>query len=255
MLRSLALIAGLMAIALTASAAPPPAPIEQIEARVFEAANGFRAENRLPALEPNAILATEARAFAEYLARTDRFSHTADGRNPADRARAAGYDYCELAENIAYEEDDSGFGVERLTHLFINGWENSPGHRRNLLNPGVTQTGVGVARAQGRGSVQKYLAVQVFGRPASTRFDFEVENHSVIEIAFGFDGVVRQVPPHAALTEATCSSGQIIFQHIGRRPSSYAVEPGARYVLSDAAGGMRVEMIRARASAGRPERD
>jgi uncharacterized protein YkwD len=255
MARSLALSAGLMAIALTASAAPPPAPADQIEAQVFEAANGLRAENGLPVLEPNATLAAEARDFAEYLARTGQFSHTADGRNPGDRARAAGYDYCELAENIAYEEDDSGFGPERLTHLFMNGWENSPGHRRNLLSSDVTQTGVGVARAQGRGSVQKHLAVQVFGRPASTRYDFEIENRSVLEIAFQFDGVVRQVPPHATLTEATCSSGQIVFQHIGRRPSSYAVEAGARYVLSDAPGGVRVEMIRGHAAGGRPEWD
>ncbi len=255
MLRAPVFGAGLIAIALTASAAPSPAPADRIEGKLFEAANAFRAENGLAALAPDEILTAEARDFAGYLARTDRFSHTADGRSPGDRARAAGYDYCELAENIAYEEDDAGFGAERLTHLFMDGWEKSPGHRRNLLNPDVIQTGIGVARLQGRGAVQKYLAVQVFGRPASARFSFEVENRSPRQIAFEFDGVTRQVPPLATLTETTCARGSISFQHFGRRPSSYAVEPGARYVLTESTGGLQVEIVRGHAPDGRSERD
>ena len=252
MFRVLALSLFLAAIALPALAASPPAAPERIEDQLLAAANGFRADNRLAPLEADPTLTAAARDFAEYLARTGKFSHTADGRSPGDRARAAGYDYCELAENIAYEEDDAGFGADHLTHTFITGWENSPGHRRNLLDANVTQTGVGVARVLGRRGLQKYVAVQEFGRPSSDRYSFEVENGSVLEVGFTFDGVVRRVPPHATLRESTCATGEIRFERVGRGPQSYAAEPGARYVITDAPGGVRVEAPPAR---GRPEPD
>ena len=254
LLRVLALIGIAAAIAPAAVAVSSPASPERIEDQVFEAANGFRADNRLDGLQSNPTLASEARAFADYLVRTGKFSHTADGQDPGGRARQAGYDYCELAENLAYEADDSGFGAEHLTGVFMSGWEASPGHRHNLLNSTVTETGVGVARAQGRGALQKYVAVQVFGRPASMRYSFQVENRSADQVAYEFDDVSRRVPAYSTMIETTCATGDIVFQRPVRGPSSYAAEPGARYVLSnDSDGGVRVELDRRRLSGGRPE--
>ncbi len=135
----------------------------------------------------------------------------------------------------------------------MNGWETSPGHRHNLLNSSVTQTGVGVARAPGGGAGQKYVAVQVFGRPASTRFSFEVENHSDDKVAFDFDGVTRQVAASSTMVATTCSDGDIVFQHLGPRPSRYAAEPGARYVLTGEHGRVTIEVERPRPSRKRPD--
>ncbi len=251
MLRVLALSGVVASIALAAAAAP--APTARIEDQVFEAANGFRADNRLGALTSNPTLAAEARDFADYLVRTGKFSHTADGRNPGDRARAAGYDYCELAENLAYEADDSSFDADRLTRVFISGWEASPGHRRNLLNSSVTETGVGVARLLGRGADQKYVAVQVFGRPASMNYSFEVENRSADQVSYEFDGVSRQVPPSSTMVETTCATGEIIFRRPGHSPTRYATEPGARYVVDGAPGGPRLVVTRPRLPAVLPK--
>ena len=47
-------------------------------------------EKRAP-LKTNPELAGAAQAFAEYLAHTDKFSHTADGKEPWDRTTKAGY--------------------------------------------------------------------------------------------------------------------------------------------------------------------
>ena len=87
-----------------------------------------------------------AQAFADYMARTDRYGHTADGNQPSDRAKARGYDYCIVLENIAYAFNSEGFTGEKLAGQFVTGWQNSPGHRRNMLDPDVTETGVAVLK-------------------------------------------------------------------------------------------------------------
>ena len=206
LLRALVLTAVGGAIAFAAFAQAPAPSTAQVETAIAEASNGFRAENRLGPLTPNPLLAEEARRFAAYLASTGRFSHTADGREPGQRAQAAGYDYCELAENIAFEEDSAGIGGERLTRLFMSGWEASPGHRRNLLDPNVTETGVGVARA---GAGHRYLAVQVFGRPISARYRFSIENRGAAPVGYTFDGEHRRLPGRSTMVHDTCANGEL----------------------------------------------
>lgn len=36
------------------------------------------------------------------MAKTGKYGHAADGRKPAERAAAHGYEYCIVRENIAY---------------------------------------------------------------------------------------------------------------------------------------------------------
>ena len=70
---------------------PLAAPdLPQTEAAIIEMTNAFRAENRLTAVVPSAKLQAAAKVFADYLARNGSFAHTADGRQPAERAQAAG---------------------------------------------------------------------------------------------------------------------------------------------------------------------
>lgn len=58
-----------------------------------------------------------------------------DGSLPWDRARAQGYSYSAIAENI--------FAGSSSAQSIFNGWMNSPGHRDNMLNPTYTEIGVG----------------------------------------------------------------------------------------------------------------
>ena len=155
-----------------APAAQPPAPPEPAPAsvkvnpyqqRIIQETNAFRAENRLAPLAPDLRLLQIAQAHAANMARqdkygdTDRNGHVLDGRNLEYRIGAGGYEYARVAENVAYQlnkADDVGSAMA--------GWKASPGHRRNMLLPDVTQIGVGAAR----GKSGRWYFVQLFGRPA-----------------------------------------------------------------------------------------
>ena len=149
-----------------ATAAPltrgePRADPARVAALVAQRTSHFRATNRLPALQVSGTLAEAAQRFAEYMAGTEQYGHEADGRQPAERALAHGYEYCIVAENIAYQFSSRGFTSEELAERLIDAWEQSPEHRRNMLLPGVVDIGVGVARSD---RTQRYYAVQMFGR-------------------------------------------------------------------------------------------
>src|SRR5687768_6404466 len=94
-------------VALTALLACGPgaaAAVEPAETarRIVEGTNAFRKEQELEPASVNAELQAAAREFARYMARTGKYSHTADGRQPSERAAKQGYDYCIVSENIAY---------------------------------------------------------------------------------------------------------------------------------------------------------
>ncbi|HXF78521.1 MAG TPA: CAP domain-containing protein [Usitatibacter sp.] len=137
------------------------ADIPSVERAILEGTNRFRHEQGVGVVRPDSMLDRTARDFAEYLARTDRFDHEADGRTPAIRARAHGYDYCLVAENIAYQFDSRGFTTPALARGLIQGWKDSPGHRRNMLDARAVDTGVAVAQSAHSG---RFYAVQMFGR-------------------------------------------------------------------------------------------
>ena len=105
----------------------------------------------------------------------------ADGSRPADRAARHGYEFCVIAENIAYAYNSEGYTTEELGATFVEGWKHSPGHRRNMLDPDVSQTGVAVARSEKTGY---YYAVQMFGRPRSQAIEFQVSNRTEAEVAY-----------------------------------------------------------------------
>ena len=63
--------------------------------------------------------------------------------SPFDMMAKFGISYRTAGENSA-EGQSSPAEV-------MNGWMNSPGHRRNILDPNFTQIGIGIAKnAQGR---------------------------------------------------------------------------------------------------------
>ena len=64
--------------------------LPQTEIAIVEMTNAFRKDNKLAALKPNAALAAAARAFADYLGKSGKFAHEADGRQPAAARRGAG---------------------------------------------------------------------------------------------------------------------------------------------------------------------
>ncbi|PJI84992.1 Cysteine-rich secretory protein family protein [Yoonia maricola] len=101
--------------------------------------NAFRASQGRGQLQPNAALTRAAQAHAEDMARRGYFSHTSvggpNGDNFQARARSAGCAMRTGAENIATGQRSEAGVFET--------WENSAGHRRNMLGRSYTQYGLG----------------------------------------------------------------------------------------------------------------
>ncbi len=105
--------------------------------------NRIRAKNGLRALRSNPRLQVTARNYSQEMARLGYFGHVdLDGRGLVDRMRRDGIlEWCKVAENLAKRDARSS----NLIRLTLGDWLDSRGHRRNILNPQFTETGVGAA--------------------------------------------------------------------------------------------------------------
>ncbi|MBN9119626.1 MAG: CAP domain-containing protein, partial [Planctomycetes bacterium] len=197
---------------------------------IVDRTNAFRkGEGRAP-VATNADLAAAARYFADYMAANDEYGHTADGKGPGDRAKAHGYEYCIVLENIAYAFDSRGFDTGPLADEFFNGWKASPGHRKNMLDPDVTETAVAVARSAKTGY---YYAVQMFGRPRSLAIEFKIENRSGEPVRYAVGGRTFELPPRVTRTHTRCRPAEVTFRWPGKEAGT-AVKPanGDRFAVT-----------------------
>ena len=217
--------------------------IPQVEIQIVEMTNRVRAEQKLAAVKPNAELGAAARAYAAFLAKSGTFSHTADGHEAGDRITAAGYKWCQVGENLALAQSSNGFKSAELATKAVEGWLNSPGHRQNLMQPHMTEIGVGVARAADKDP--KYITVQLFGRPQSLMYEFQISNATEATVSYEFGGEKHEVKPSFAVTHTYCAPSTLAFEKAGPKKLgvSYDVAGGVVYILkSDKAGGVNVEI-------------
>jgi uncharacterized protein YkwD len=124
------------------------------EKTLLELTNKARAEHKAPPLEPNALLFQVARAHSANMAKQNEMAHELDGKGPSQRARAAGYEYRSLGENVGWSTGAP------LSEVF-KGWMESELHRKNILNPDLREIGLGIARSE-KGD---YYYTQLFGTP------------------------------------------------------------------------------------------
>ena len=205
--------------------------IPRTEAAIVEMTNAFRRGEKLADVKPNAELARAARLYAEYLAKSGRFAHEADGRQPTDRAKASGYKFCMVAENLALNLDSRGFTTAKLADDAVEGWKNSPGHRKNMVQPHVTEIGVGIARAPDRDP--KFISVQLFGRPDSLKYQFKVDNKSAVAVTYAALGQSHAIDPRVIATHTACQPGEIVFERAGSWLTGAKLE--ARFEARDGA--------------------
>ena len=126
--------------------------ISEVEQAVIDATNAERKAKKLEPLKMNPQLMDAARAHAANMAKQDKLAHELDGENVDKRAVKAGYRYRRIGENVAWNQKDAAQVLE--------GWMNSEGHRKNILNDQFAEIGVAaVANAKG-----EIYWVQVFGR-------------------------------------------------------------------------------------------
>ena len=214
--------------------------LQRTEVAIVEMTNAFRKENGLGEVKPNAALAAAARAFAQYLARTGKFAHEADGREPHDRAAEQGYRYCLVAENLALNLDSRGFESRKLAQGVVEGWKESPGHRANLLQAGATEIGVGVARAPDKHP--KFISVQLFGRPEALKVTFEIENRSGASVRYRLGNHTQDLAPRTIARHAHCGLEPLSFETA--TPARFDPRDGDRFLLRGAAGAVKVDVQR-----------
>lgn len=159
--------------------ADPPTPsesvsLDEVTSAIIQRTNEFRNEHELPPVRRCDELTEAADQFARFMSKSDKYGHQADGRTPAERARAAGYQYCVVRENIAYRTNTGDPDTQTLIDVFVQGWIDSPSHRDNILADYVTDTGVAVATSD----QVTFYAVQLFGRPKSKSIQIAVTNRS-----------------------------------------------------------------------------
>jgi uncharacterized protein YkwD len=81
-------------------------------------------------------------------------SHRAGG-SLARRVQDSGYDWGATAENL-------GAGYANLDAAMV-GWRNSAGHRKNLLNPRVTEIGIAAVATPPGSKYRTYWALILAG--------------------------------------------------------------------------------------------
>jgi uncharacterized protein YkwD len=109
---------------------------------MLERANALRAAAGAPPLAADARLDLAAQRHAEDMLARSYYDHrTPEGHGPRERLEAAGVTHASrLGENIARGQTS----VEEV----LAAWRRSRDHRRNLLHPGFTRLGVGMARGR-----------------------------------------------------------------------------------------------------------
>lgn len=138
---------------------------EQLDALRSEAlalVNESRREEGMPALEIDQALTQAAQTHAEDMLRKGYFAHQSPtGQSVQDRYRAYGGTAPYVAENIAQCRNCRP-DREQLQQLH-QGWMNSPGHRANILSPGIQKFGFGLVAG---GST--VYAVETFAGPGAS---------------------------------------------------------------------------------------
>jgi uncharacterized protein YkwD len=196
--------------------------------RIVESTNRFRREQERSQLRSNDKLTAAAQEFAEYMARTDRYGHEADGRTPAERVSAQSYEYCLLAENIAMRYNTAGYETDPLADGFVQGWIESPEHRKNMLDPDVTQIGVGLAMSDESG---RYYGVQMFARAKSEAIEFTVANRSPTDVEYELGDQKFSLPARMTRTHSRCRPPELTVQLAKDKPQAIGVKEGGRYVI------------------------
>lgn len=128
------------------------------EAEMLSRVNDIRRRAGLRPVTSSPLLDRVSQGHAEdMLARSYSGHRTPEGLGPHERARASGY-RSGVSENIVEQR----FSAEEA----LEAWMGSPGHRRNILDPGCREMGLGLAIGEGYDAAPggyRVIWVQSFG--------------------------------------------------------------------------------------------
>ena len=195
---------------------PEPRELPEVAEQIVAQSRAFRQQQERSAVEIDPHLTETARYFAQYMAKTNQYGHQADGQRPSQRAKAHGYDYCLVSENIGYLFSTQPLAADELARRFVEGWKESPKHRENMLEPAVTQIGAAVAQSQASGY---YFAVQMLGRPQSAAIRFELTNETQTVLRYRMGEQWLELPPGYTRLHQRCQTGEVTLSAAEQAPS------------------------------------
>lgn len=109
-----------------------PTPEEKLIALI----NTERSQRGINPVQVDPLLMQMAENHSYDMVNRKFFSHTnPDGDDPGDRLDNIDYDWLTYGENIG--------GGQKTAQDIFDAWMDSPGHRDNLLNPHLTEIGIG----------------------------------------------------------------------------------------------------------------
>jgi uncharacterized protein YkwD len=113
--------------------------IESLEEQCLGEVNRVRKAHHLAPLEFSGELLDVARDYSRRMAEEGFFAHNdPDGRTLRERVARANIRWHVIGENLAYSN-----GYINPVAASMSGWMDSPGHRRNILDPEWRQTAIG----------------------------------------------------------------------------------------------------------------
>jgi Cysteine-rich secretory protein family len=185
-------------ILLTAVVLPAQQFPNSQQQKLLDLTNKARTDQGLQPLHWDPALAAAAQSHAQKMFDQHSLSHQLPGE-PDLQARAAqvGAHFREVAENIAMGNGAEGVQKE---------WMNSPPHRANILDPRLTNVGIGVVEHAG----YWYATVD---------FDSAVESMGPDQIEQKIAALLRQRgidpsrPPDAARRDCVADEGEISGTH------------------------------------------
>jgi len=150
----------------------PKVTAAELERKIHQQVNRVRQNYGLPQLDRDELLVTIARQHSDDMAHSHFFSHTnLQGEDPVERAKKLGWNKKKQrdantwavgpGENIymnnLYDKivtiKENGITVkkqflwntdEEIVQSTVQGWMDSPPHRKNILSPNYDQQGIGV---------------------------------------------------------------------------------------------------------------
>lgn len=128
--------------------------------QLLVASNSGRANVQTQSLTLDRELTAAAQAKAQDMVARNYWSHTTpEGQEPWDFAKAVGYDYRALGENLAYGFDSP--------QSIIKGWLQSPEHRTNMLDPAYSEVGFGIVTSNNFNDTgRQTVVVALYGAPS-----------------------------------------------------------------------------------------
>lgn len=125
--------------------------VDTLETLIFELTNKERVKKGLNSLKFDYRLKAAARQHSDDMLRNKYLSHGSSNmlnKTPSQRIYNSGFPILRVGENVA---EDIGDLIpflfvkdpDSLAKRIVSGWMESPGHRKNILEPEFTHMGIG----------------------------------------------------------------------------------------------------------------